>query len=219
MIKAILFGSIGTIIETSEIQRASFNQAFLEKGLDWYWSKETYKKLIKKSGGSKRIKDFAKKNQVNINSNLLREKKTEIFNKKLKTEKIPPREGVIEIIEYAKSHNVKIGLASTTSTDNINALFTTVSNVIYKNDFDFIGSRTVVDKPKPEPDIYFKAIRSLGINSKECVAIEDSYESALSAYKTNIKCIAFPGAYHMDDDFKICQKKLNKLDISIFDII
>ena len=51
MIKAILFGSIGTIIETSEIQRASFNQAFLEKGLDWYWSKETYKKLIKKSGG------------------------------------------------------------------------------------------------------------------------------------------------------------------------
>ena len=69
-----------------------------------------------------------------------------------------------------------------------------------------------------KPDIYFKAIRSLGINSKECVAIEDSYESALSAYKTNIKCIAFPGAYHMDDDFKICQKKLNKLDISIFDI-
>ena len=61
MIKAILFGSIGTIIETSEIQRASFNQAFLGKGLDWYWSKETYKKLIKKSGGSKRIKDFAKK--------------------------------------------------------------------------------------------------------------------------------------------------------------
>ena len=33
--KAILFGSIGTIVETSELQRKSFNQAFFEAGLDW----------------------------------------------------------------------------------------------------------------------------------------------------------------------------------------
>ena len=35
--KAILFGSIGTIVETSELQRKSFNQAFSEAGLDWNW--------------------------------------------------------------------------------------------------------------------------------------------------------------------------------------
>ena len=41
--KAVLFGSIGTIIETSEIQRQSFNDAFKEVGLDWYWNKIEYK--------------------------------------------------------------------------------------------------------------------------------------------------------------------------------
>ena len=35
--KALLFGSIGTLIETSNIQRESFNQAFKEIGLDWHW--------------------------------------------------------------------------------------------------------------------------------------------------------------------------------------
>ena len=35
--KAILFGSIGTLIETSDLQREAFNQAFKEAGLDWYW--------------------------------------------------------------------------------------------------------------------------------------------------------------------------------------
>ncbi|MDC1185136.1 haloacid dehalogenase, partial [Alphaproteobacteria bacterium] len=30
--KAVLFGSIGTLIETSDIQRESFNQAFKEAG-------------------------------------------------------------------------------------------------------------------------------------------------------------------------------------------
>ena len=35
--KALIFGSIGTLIESSNIQRNSFNEAFKEAGLDWYW--------------------------------------------------------------------------------------------------------------------------------------------------------------------------------------
>ena len=214
--KAVLFGSIGTLIETSDIQRESFNQAFKENGLDWYWSKETYKNLLKSSGGSKRIYNFAKKYNIDIDSNFLREKKTEIFNEKLISKNTPPREGVIEIIKYAKSHNIKIGLASSTTVENIEAVFITLNNVITKSDFDFIGNDTLIERQKPDPDIYFKAIECLGINSSECIAIEDSVESAISAIKAKIECVAFPGLFHMDDDFEICKKYLKKLDISIF---
>ena len=214
--KAILFGSIGTLIETSNIQRESFNQAFKENGLDWYWSKETYKNLLKNSGGSKRIKNFAKKINIDIDSKFIRQKKTEIFNNILKSTNIPPREGVLEIIKYAKSHNIKIGLASSTTVENIEAVFTTLNNVITKSDFDFIGNDTLIEKQKPDTDIYFKAIECLGINSSECIAIEDSVESAISAIKAKIECVAFPGLFHIDDDFEICKKYLKKLDISIF---
>ena len=48
--KALLFGSIGTIVETSEIQRKSFNSAFRIAGLKWNWTKEIYKNLLNKSG-------------------------------------------------------------------------------------------------------------------------------------------------------------------------
>ena len=48
-IKAVLFGSIGTIIETSDIQRNCFNQAFQKVGLNWYWSKKIYKSMLKLS--------------------------------------------------------------------------------------------------------------------------------------------------------------------------
>ena len=43
--KAIIFGSIGTLVETSDIQRQSFNQAFKEIGLDWYWDKKALQKF------------------------------------------------------------------------------------------------------------------------------------------------------------------------------
>ena len=75
--KAILFGSIGTLIETSDLQRESFNQAFKEAGLDWYWDQEDYRLLLKQSGGTKRIEDFAEKNNTTVEAQQIeREKHT-----------------------------------------------------------------------------------------------------------------------------------------------
>ena len=66
--KALLFGSIGTIVETSEIQRKSFNSAFRIAGLKWNWTKEIYKNLLNKSGGEERILRYAKQTKKNVNS-------------------------------------------------------------------------------------------------------------------------------------------------------
>ncbi len=51
---AVLFGSIGTLAETSEIQRGAFNQAFRANGLDWHWERDEYVALLERSGGRDR---------------------------------------------------------------------------------------------------------------------------------------------------------------------
>jgi HAD superfamily hydrolase (TIGR01509 family) len=214
--KAILFGSIGTLIETSDLQREAFNQAFKEAGLDWYWDQADYTKLLKKSGGTKRIEDFAEKNNTNVDAKKIRERKTQIYNDKINSSLISPREGVLDVLEYALKNKIKIGFVTSTTLDNIDAVFKTLNNQIKKNYFDFIGNNKLIKEAKPAPDIYIKALNSLELNSSECIAIEDSVESALSAYRAKIKCIAFPGLFHVDDDFSFCIKKLDKLNTSIF---
>ena len=92
--KALLFGSIGTLVETSEIQRKSFNEAFKKKGLNWYWTKEEYIKLLNKSGGSDRIKEYAKKKNTKVNAKQLRDLKTKLFNNYLKKSYLKLRPGV-----------------------------------------------------------------------------------------------------------------------------
>ena len=214
--KAILFGSIGTLIETSDLQREAFNQAFKEAGLDWYWDQADYTKLLKKSGGTKRIEDFAEKNNTNVDAKKIRERKTQIYNDKINSSLISPREGVLDVLEYALKNKIKIGFVTSTTLDNIEAVFKTLNNQIKKSFFDFIGNNKFIKEAKPAPDIYIKALNSLELNSSECIAIEDSVESALSAYRAKIKCIAFPGLFHVDDDFSFCLKKLDKLNTSIF---
>ena len=214
--KALLFGSIGTIIETSEIQRRSFNDAFKELGIDWYWDEKDYRKLLKKSGGTKRIEDFAEKNNTNVDAKKIRERKTQIYNDRIDSTSIPPREGVLDVLEYALKNKIKIGFVTSTTLDNIDAVFKTLNNQIKKNHFDFIGNNTLIKEAKPAPDIYIEALNSLELNSSDCIAIEDTVESALSAHRAKIKCIAFPGLFHADDDFSFCLKKLDKLNTSIF---
>ena len=214
--KAVLFGSIGTLIETSDIQRESFNQAFKEAGLDWYWDQEDYTKLLKKSGGTKRIEDFAEKNNTNVDAKKIRERKTQIYNEKINSTIISPREGVLDVLEYALKNKFKIGFVTSTTLNNIESVFKTLGNQIKKNHFDFIGNNTIIKDEKPAPDIYIKALNSLELESSECIAIEDTVESALSAHKAKIRCIAFPGLFHIEDDFSFCIKKLDKLNISIF---
>ena len=214
--KAILFGSIGTIIETSELQRKSFNDAFKEVGLDWYWDETDYKNLLQKSGGSKRIEDFAQKNNANVDSSKIRLRKTEIFNKYLLDEIFEPREGVLDIIHHAKENGLKLGFVTSTTTNNINAVFSSLKKFIQKDDFDFIGNNNLINKPKPASEIYHKALESLFLDASECIAIEDTEESVKSAVGANIKCVGFPGNFHKLDSFSRCEIKLNKLDLSIF---
>ena len=140
--------------------------------------------MLKKSGGIKRIEDFAKKNGVRIDSKKIWKNKTDIFNKFIFSNNIGARRGVLKIFKYAKENNIDIGLVSSTTKKNINTIF--------------------------------KALEIMNLNKKDCVAIEDSVESAKSAIKAGIQCIAFPGIYHNDEDFESCKLKLNKLDISIF---
>ena len=65
--QAIFFGSIGTMVETSEIQRKAFNTAFKEFGLNWYWNTGDYINMIQKPGGISRISDVADLAKINVN--------------------------------------------------------------------------------------------------------------------------------------------------------
>ena len=210
--KAVIFGSIGTIVETSNIQRKSFNKAFKEFGLDWYWSTSEYKKLLEKSGGENRLSKYANKKNIKINTKKLRDLKTKFFNDYLKKNKIKPRVGVTNIINFCKKNNIKLGFATSTTINNINSIFFTLKNTIGKNDFNFIGNDKIVLRKKPHPNIYNITLKKLNLRPKECLAIEDTEESMKSALKAKIRCIAFPGKLHEHQKFKGAYKIIKKLN-------
>ena len=213
--KALLFGSIGSIVETSEIQRKSFNEAFKQYGLEWNWTKSEYQSLLSKSGGKDRISRYAKKKKNIVDSAYLRNLKTKIFNNYLKKNHLKLRPGVKNLISLCKKEKIKIAFVSSTSLNNINAILYSLRNLVNKRDFNFIGNAKLVKKLKPNPDIYLLALKKLKVKANDCVAIEDSQESLNSARRAKIKCVIFPGKFHSSKKFIGAYKKVYRLNKNI----
>ena len=213
--KALFFGSIGSIVETSDLQRKSFNQAFIKSDLNWYWTKKQYKKLLNKSGGEDRVSRYAKQSNIRVNAKKIRSLKTKIFNNYLKKKELKLRPGVKDLINFCIKNKIKLGFVSSTTLNNINSIFYCLRSSIKKNYFDFIGNSNIVKKNKPSPDIYLFALKKLKLKSKECIAVEDSQESLNAAVTAKIKCLIFPGKFHSKKKFIRAHKKVHRLSKKI----
>ena len=211
-VKAILFGSIGTLVETSYFQRRAFNQAFTQAGLDWNWDKETYVRLLKKSGGQQRIQSYANTRSINVDAYQLHQRKTKIFETFMASEHLPLRPGVADIIDYAKKHDMGLAFVTATSRANIDATFLALGDQINRKDFAFIGDVSMVSAPKPNPDIYERALADLNLDAHNCIAIEDTASSMHAALAAGLRCIAFPGALQKHKKFKGSYKIIEKLN-------
>ena len=215
-IKAILFGSIGTIVETSNIQRNCFNLAFKISGLKWHWSKELYQSMLKKSGGEKRVKKFSLEKKTLVNAKKIRNLKTLIFNNFLKKNKLKPRAGVIDVIKYCKKNKIKIGFVTSTTKNNVDAVFISLNKYIKKRDFDYIGHDKIIKNFNNKTDIYLDCLKKLKLSNKNCLAIEDTEISLKYAKKAKLKCIAFPGDFHRAGKYKDSFIKVRRLNSKIF---
>ncbi|EBA11172.1 HAD-IA family hydrolase [Roseobacter sp. CCS2] len=217
--RAIIFGSIGTIVETSAMQREAFNQSFAEADLDWHWSEEEYISLLKKSGGRQRIADYANAKDADVSASALHNRKTEIFNEMMVKEGLKPRPGVLPLIRFAKEQDMKLGFATTTSNNNICAIFDALEGALHRSTFDFVGDADEVAKSKPDPEIYYRAMTALTVNADQCLAIEDTAVSMQAATAAGIACVAFPGAYAGANNFEDAYRIVDQLDPHLLPVL
>ena len=65
-----------------------------------------------------------------------------------------------------------------------------------------VVTRSDVKRGKPFPDIYVTAVERLGLPPHECVAIEDTQHGVAAARAAGLACIAVPGEYSANQDFR-----------------
>lgn len=101
-------------------------------------------------------------------------------------EGIPVKAGAYMLLQYLKTNRYKIALATSTSKESAMSHLEMSKMTEY---FNVIITGDMVEKGKPDPEIYLKACKGLEIVPQNAVAIEDSPNGLKSAAAAGLRTI------------------------------
>jgi len=208
-IQAIIFDVDGTLADTEDGHRKSFNKAFSECGLSWNWDVSLYDKLLKVTGGKERIKyfvesflpEFEKPADYEGFVKNLHAVKTLHYTAMLGEGHIPLRPGIKQLIHDARQRGIRLAIATTTTPENVTALLQQGLGKGSESLFEAIGCGDIVPHKKPAPDIYFWVLEKMGLAAADCIALEDSENGLRSSLAAGIRTFVTTNHYTRNQNF------------------
>jgi len=217
--KALIFDVDGTLAETEDLHRKSFNTCFKEFALPWHWDRALYKKLLDVNGGRERLKHYAEiSNFGPIDESAIHQRKTKIYTDSVLAGAIGLRPGVESMILRAKKAGLKLAIATTTSRNNVDSLLTATLGADVIGWFDVMSCGDEVSAKKPDPELYDLALRRLELSAGDCMAIEDSWLGLAAARAAGIPTIITPNPYTDHHDFPGALAIYPTLDVLLSEI-
>jgi beta-phosphoglucomutase len=210
MIKAVLFDLDGVLVDAVDLHQKAFIEALRPyKEIDEEYHMEHLNGLPTKK----------KLEKLRFNSDLIEEinKNKQEMTFKLIRDTIKSIPEVDEVIEFLKRKEIKFAVCSNSIRKSVELFLETI-NV---RGYEFIISNQEVIHPKPDPEMYIKAIRMLclkGIKIEEILIVEDSPRGIEAAEKSGVKVCKIKNPYdikkvllEIDDD---CSKgeEINSLE-------
>lgn len=204
-LKCLLWDVDGTLADTErDGHRVAFNMAFAEAGIEREWDVPTYGELLAVTGGKERIRfDYERRNLEPPPAEeiaRLHALKTNKYQELIASGEIPLRSGVRRLLTEAWEAGITLGVATTTTPAALDALIEHSLGSEWFDHFAVLAAGDIVPAKKPAPDIYHHAMAELGVDSKQCLALEDSGNGWKAASAAGLSCVVTINDYtHMHD--------------------
>jgi HAD superfamily hydrolase (TIGR01509 family) len=206
-LRALIFDVDGTMAETEDVHREAFNAAFDDFHLGIHWDQALYRDLLSVSGGRERILHYVRvvaprhRDAVEARISEIHVRKSEIYARMIDDRRARLRPGVESLIDEAASRGLAIGLVTTTSIANAEALVIANLELAGLEKIDAIVGGDAIERRKPAPDIYLAALAALKVPASRAVAFEDSANGLASAMAAGIRTVVTPSVYTRGQDF------------------
>jgi HAD superfamily hydrolase (TIGR01509 family) len=207
-LRALLWDVDGTLAETErDGHREAFNDAFAARGLRWRWDGPHYGALLRITGGRERLlHDMAQRpdapaepSQREALAVELHALKNRAYAGRVACGAITLRPGVGRMIARCVEQGIAMGIVTTTSRANVQALMRTHLGPDWQAHFAVTICGEDVERKKPDPQAYRAALEHLGLDAHQTIALEDSPAGAAAASAAGIPVVVTRSAYFPDD--------------------
>lgn len=113
--------------------------------------------------------------------------------------RLPEKKGLHEILEFFKQNGVKLAVASSTVRPRVEKNLKKSGILEY---FDVLTTGDEVSEGKPNPEIFQKAAKKLGLAPEECYVFEDSFNGVRAGHAAGCCTVMVPDMIQPDEEIR-----------------
>ena len=183
MICAVIFDMDGVLIDTEKHYNAAWCQAATEAGFPFTREHALLLRSCEAKEGEKLMQGIF---GPSFDYYAIRERRRELVRERLAQYGLEKKPGVEETLRFLRAKGIKTAVATATALDITKSHLT----VSAKN----------VAHGKPEPDVYLYACEQIGERPQDCMAVEDSPNGIMAAYRAGLRTVMVPDLTQPDEE-------------------
>lgn len=185
-VKGVLFDMDGVILDTEKLYTRFWVEAAQSLGYPMTHEMALGMRSLSRQAGERQLKAYL---GDSVNYQEVRETRIRMMEAFIEEHGVELKPGIHELLAFLKENGIKTSVATSSPIERTERYLTQVGLV---NEFDALVSGHMVEKGKPEPDIYIYAAAKLGLKPEECLVLEDSPTGILAAYRAGCVPVMVP---------------------------
>ena len=194
MICAVIFDMDGVLIDTEKHYNAAWCQAATEAGFPFTREHALLLRSCEAKEGEKLMQGIF---GPSFDYYAIRERRRELVRERLAQYGLEKKPGAEETLRFLRAKGIKTAVATATALDITKSHLTTIGVCDL---FDSIVSAKNVAHGKPEPDVYLYACEQIGERPQDCMAVEDSPNGIMAAYRAGLRTVMVPDLTQPDEE-------------------
>ncbi len=209
-IKAVLFDMDGIILDSEKVYTRFWREAACLLGYPMTHEQALGMRSQNSIAGAERIRSYFGEN---ASYQAIRDKRIELMDDYVEKEGIELKPGIYPLLKYLKENGIKTAIATSSPLERAKRYLAPYD---LEKEFDEVFTGYMVERGKPEPDIYIYAAKQLGVETENCLVLEDSPSGIKAGNSAGCVTVMIPDQDEPDEELmKLLFAKVDSLEAVI----